>query len=111
LAFAAFHAHDANSRSIGIEHCARTPGELGKTDVGLPPSDGQYRASAKLVAYLLTAAGLQPTREYVMGHHEIDPKTTHTGCPDSCGWDWSYYINLVRLEFEALVPPTAPLVA
>src|SRR5690349_12694747 len=42
LAYAAYHAHAANSHSIGVEHCARTPGELSKTDPGLPPSDALY---------------------------------------------------------------------
>jgi N-acetyl-anhydromuramyl-L-alanine amidase AmpD len=38
LRYAAFHAHSVNSRSVGIENCARTPGELGPDDPGLPPS-------------------------------------------------------------------------
>ena len=110
LAFAAYHAHAANAHSVGIEHCARTPGELYKSDPGLPPSDALYAASAKVVAYLLVAAGLPVDRAHVKGHAEADPNTTHTRCPDGCGWDWDKYMVLVQAEFDKLVPP-APLVA
>lgn len=93
----AWHAHDASLDSIGIEHCAREPGEFKKDDPGLPVSDAQYRASAKLVAYLLTAAGLNADRTTVLGHCEADKKTTHTGCPNSI-WDWDRYMPLVHEE-------------
>lgn len=96
----AWHAHDASLDSIGIEHCAREPGELYPTDPGLPVSDAQYAASAKLVAYLLKAAGLPANRTTVLGHCEADTKTTHTGCPNSI-WDWSRYMALVNKEMAA----------
>lgn len=110
LAFAAYHAHAANAYSVGVEHCARTPGELGKNDPGLPPSDALYAASARLVAYLLVAAHLPCDRDHVKGHAEADPSTTHTRCPDGCGWDWDRYMSMVKVEYDKLSPP-APLVA
>lgn len=109
LRFAAQHAHAANARSVGVEHCAREPREFGPTDPGLPPSPELYEASAKLVAYLCKAAGLPPTRDTIKGHAEADPQTTHTGCPDSAPWIWSYYMQLVDDEWKKLdgAPPFA----
>ena len=101
LRFAAQHAHAANAYSVGIEHCCREPGELGPSDLGLPPSDALYLASARLNAYLLVAGGLQPTRQYVQGHAQADPQTTHTGCPDSV-WDWPRYMDLVVAAYRAV---------
>src|SRR5579872_7376945 len=72
LRCAAQHAHDLNSHSVGIEHGCRTPGELGPNDQGLPPNDVLYQKSAFITAYLLKAAGLPPTRDYVKGHKEAD---------------------------------------
>lgn len=100
LADVAQHAHEANARSVGIEHCARTPAELGPDDPGLPPSDALYSASARLVAWLCKRAGLAPTRGVILGHAEADPKTTHTRCPLGCGWDWDHYISLVVASFN-----------
>lgn len=101
LADVAWHAHAANGASVGIEHCARTPRELGPQDTGLTPSTDQYNASAKLVAWLLRRAWLQPTRDVVLGHAEADPATTHKDCPTGCGWDWDLYMALVQREYEA----------
>ena len=108
----AYHAHSASSHSIGIEHCARTPGELGKGDPGLKPTEAQYRKSAQIVAWLLTAAGLVPElHKTIKGHAEADPTTTHTRCPNGCGWDWNTYMMMVNEEFAKLAAPPAPLVA
>ena len=95
LADVAWHAHAANGVSIGVEHCARTPGELGPQDPGLPPTVAQYASSAALVAWLCGVYGLPPDRHTIQGHAEIDPATTHRRCPDGCGWDWSRYMGLV----------------
>ncbi len=95
LADVAYHAHGANSASCGIEHCARTPGELSKEDPGLPPSEAQYAASAALVAWLCGAFRLKANRQTIQGHAEADPATTHTRCPDGCGWDWARYMALL----------------
>lgn len=95
LADVAYHAHQANRHSVGIEHCARTPGELGKDDPGLPPSAAQYVASASLVAWLCGAFRLKADRVTIQGHAEVDTSTTHTKCPTGCGWDWDYYMGLL----------------
>lgn len=100
----AWHAHAVNGISIGVEHCARTPGELGKGDAGLPPSDAQYASSAKLVAWLCVQLGLTPSRVCIMGHAEADASTTHADCPNGCGWDWSRYMGAVAAEYSQLVP-------
>lgn len=108
LRFAAWHAHDANASSIGIEHCARTPGELDDNDPGLSPSDALYGTSAQLVAYLLKAAGLPVQRgKTIFGHAEIDKKTTHTKCPDGCGWDWPRYLAMVQARYDMIGQPPA----
>ena len=95
LADVAYHAHLANGVSVGVEHCARTPGELGPKDDGLPPSAIQLAASAKLVAWLCAVGGLPVDRHSIQGHAEIDPATTHRQCPEGCGWDWGRYMGLV----------------
>lgn len=106
LRFAAYHAHAANARSIGIEHCIRQPGVLGQNDPGLPPSPALYAASAWLQAYLLHAAGLQPDRRTtIRGHAECDPATTHTGCPTLDGWIWDDFWPMLSNEFDAQLPP------
>lgn len=108
LAYAAYHAHTANSYSVGIEHCAREPNEpsFPAGDPGLPPTEAQYQKSAWLVAYLCTAAGMVPTHGVnVIGHNKADPQTTHTGCPDAAPWDWLHYMDLVNQAYAALNPP------
>lgn len=112
LRCAAYHAHGANSHSVGIEHCARTPGELYRGDPGLKPTQVQYRKSAYICAWVLAGAGLVPKRGVnIKGHAEADPTTTHTRCPDGCGWDWDLYMSMVNEEYAKLVGPPAPLVA
>ena len=46
----AWHDSGRNGCSVGIEHCARTPGELGRNDAGLSLTEAQLDASAELVA-------------------------------------------------------------
>ena len=91
----AYHAHLANRVSVGIEHCCRTPRELGKDDPGLPPTEAQLMAGAQLVAWLCRQAGLSPSRAVILGHAEADPKTTHTGCPTSAGINLDAYVQRV----------------
>jgi N-acetyl-anhydromuramyl-L-alanine amidase AmpD len=101
LADVAWHAHAANACSVGIEHCARTPKELGPDDPGLPPSDALYEASARLTAWLIKRVNLTgPVRNHVLGHSEADHTTSHDRCPSGCGWDWPRYIALVEAELE-----------
>lgn len=97
----AYHAHAANRSSVGIEHCARPPGSLGKTDLGLPLTDLQLVASARLVAWLLARCHLPANRTVIQGHSEIDKKTSHTGCPNSL-WPWERYMALVDAEYASL---------
>lgn len=97
----AWHAHAANWDSVGVEHCARSPGELGRGDPGLPPSPALYATSAKLVAHLLKAAGLAAARGVtVIGHAAADPATTHADCPDGA-FDWAVYWPLLLQEMAA----------
>ncbi len=101
----AWHAHAASFIGIGIEHCARTPGEWSPRDPGLPPSDAQYLASARLVAWLAKRFGFNPVRGVgVKGHAEADPRTTHTRCPDGCGWNWELYMGLVASAYVNSAP-------
>jgi len=101
----AWHASNANAYSIGIEHCAREPGEFTRTthkpDAGLPVSEAQYQSSAVMVAWICKGLGLQPTRDSIKGHCEVDVVTTHTGCPNSI-WDWDHYMALVQAEYAKL---------
>ena len=86
----AHHASSANSRSIGIEHNATTTRDYA-------PTDAQYRNSAKLVAWLCAEIGIPADRAHVLGHSEVDPKTTHTSCPNSV-WDWDTYMGYLAIE-------------
>ena len=108
----AFHGHDANSSSIGIEHQARTRGELKSSDPGMEATEEQYLASARLVYSLCAKYGLplhiawlnDPARRPggpVRGHHEADSKTTHTNCPEgkkgtSVAWKWERYKAVMK---------------
>ncbi len=90
----AHHANGANRRSIGIEHNATTTADHA-------PTDAQYRSSAKLVAWLCAQLGIPADRTHVLGHSEVDTKTTHTSCPNSV-WDWQIYMGYVAAEAAAL---------
>lgn len=92
----AWHAHAANGTSVGIEHCARSPGELSKDDPGMPPTQAQLQASARLVVWLCRNAGLPITRDVVKGHAEIDPQTTHLDCPVRAGIDLDALVQLAN---------------
>lgn len=82
----AWHAHHANSDSIGIEHIANT------TDA--PPTESQYCASAAVVRWLAETYGIPLDRQHILGHAEADPKTKHKDCPNAV-WDWDYYMDMV----------------
>jgi N-acetyl-anhydromuramyl-L-alanine amidase AmpD len=90
------HCHSVNQVSVGIEHCARTPGEFGIHDPGLPLADAQYKASALLVAWLCRVAGLPIDRAHIQGHAEADPVTTHRKCPLGAGWSWEKFMPMVE---------------
>lgn len=99
LSDVAWHAHSANATSVGIEHCARTPKTFSSSDPGMPPTEEQYDASAKLVAWLCHQMGLIPDRDTIQGHCEIDDETTHTECPQGCGWNWLDFMAKVTDEY------------
>jgi N-acetyl-anhydromuramyl-L-alanine amidase AmpD len=90
----AWHARSANGTSIGIEHVARSPRELGPDDAGFAVTREQYRSSARLVRWLCERYGLPLDRAHVQGHSEADPGTTHTDCPNRI-WDWRSYMALL----------------
>lgn len=110
----AWHAKGWNSNSIGIEHVARSPGELkqwaslssrtrrslvpegvaidGATDPGFPPTEVQLAASAKLVAWLCHTFDLVVDRRAIRPHCE-NPQTTHLDCGRD--WPWDSYLAAV----------------
>lgn len=90
----AWHATSANRISVGIEHCARSPRELGRDDAGLPVTEAQYQASAKLVRFLCEGLGVPVDRDHIKGHCEA-AKTTHEDCPNRI-WDWPRYMRLLH---------------
>ncbi|WP_199857819.1 N-acetylmuramoyl-L-alanine amidase [Erythrobacter sp. EC-HK427] len=99
----AWHAGNrtANRRSIGIEHVAVKQGgaTYGRTHYPhTPPSEAEYRASAKLVAHLCKKYSLPANRTTIVGHSEINTSTSHTSCPNGA-WDWDAYMPLVAEEF------------
>lgn len=122
LADRAWHAGAANARSIGIEHCARTPGELDRlwprltmakrrllvadpalaespTDPGLPLTEPQLLASARLVRWLCERYGWPVDSEHIGPHCEV-PGTTHIDCgldvERGGSWPWRRYWQMLR---------------
>jgi N-acetylmuramoyl-L-alanine amidase/V8-like Glu-specific endopeptidase/N-acetyl-anhydromuramyl-L-alanine amidase AmpD len=91
----AYHAHAANTRSIGIEHVAESPATAKKRNrATLAPTEAEYAASAALVNWLCDTYQIPEDREHIIGHSEADGATTHQDCPDSV-WDWDYFMQLV----------------
>lgn len=110
----AWHAKGWNSNSIGIEHVARSPGELkqwaslssrtrrslvpegvaidGATDPGFTPTEVELAASAKLVAWLCHTFDLVVDRRAIRPHCE-NPQTTHLDCGRD--WPWDSYLAAV----------------
>ncbi|MFL0355806.1 N-acetylmuramoyl-L-alanine amidase [Erythrobacter sp. GH1-10] len=99
----AWHAGNraANRRSIGIEHVAvkRGGATYGQTTYPYtPPTEEEYRASARLVAHLCRKYGLEPNRTTIVGHNEINARTGHSSCPTGA-WDWDHYMPMVAEEY------------
>lgn len=110
----AWHAKGWNSNSIGIEHVARSPGELkqwaslsertrrslvpkdapidGATDPGFPLTEAQLAASARLVAWLCFTFDWAVDRRAIRPHCE-NPQTTHSDCGRD--WPWDSYLAAV----------------
>ena len=99
----AHHASQANSRSVGIEHNGNKPSRHNARD--LPPTEPQYEASARLVAWLCQQLGIPADREHIRGHMEISPADDHD-CPSSI-WDWDHYMACVHAAVAALAAPIA----
>lgn len=117
--YAAWHDSGRNKRSIGIEHVARTPGELNckwdglskatkqalgakssdALDPGLLLTEEQLDASAALVAWLLKQLDL--SIDSVVPHCS-NPSSTHRDCgrdvADGGIWDWSDYRRRINAK-------------
>ena len=106
----AWHAGNGwvNRHSIGIEH-------EGYTKVVGIYTDLEYRASARLVAWLLRRSHLAADRAHVIGHSEV-PDPNHAGLFGGFAhhtdpgkfWDWARYIAYVRSYLAGLEPPALP---
>jgi hypothetical protein len=94
----AWHAGNwkINQHSVGIEHVGDTYDAAGW------PIE-QYRASAKLVAWIATKCGIPIDRQHIIGHYQVpDPNDpTQGGGSDHHTdpgpyWNWGLYMRLVR---------------
>ena len=94
----AWHAGNwkVNVRSIGVEHEGYVDDPAGFTAK-------QYRASARLVAYIARRALMPIDRRHIIGHSEVpnpfDP--SQRGGSDAhsdpgSSWNWAAYLRLVR---------------
>jgi hypothetical protein len=82
----AYHARNANSRALGIEH-------EGFVDNPSWFTDSMYRSSAALTKWLCERHGLPKTRSVIVGHNEV-PGNDHTD--PGPHWNWNYYMSLVN---------------
>ncbi len=92
----AWHAGhwSTNEQSVGIEHEGFTYGPLGFTDA-------QYRASARLAAWIARRSLMPIDRKHVIGHSQVpDGRGGRGGSSHHTDpgphWKWSYYLRLVR---------------
>ncbi len=81
----AWHVRSYNSRAIGLEH----EGYAGRNNW----TDAQYRASARLTAWLCRAYGIPRNRQRILGHVEV-PGNDHTD--PGRFFNWTYYMQLVN---------------
>ena len=92
LEHTAWHDSGRNGESVGIEHVARTPGELGPDDAGLALTEEQLAASAVLVSWLLGHLGLE--LDAVVPHCS-NPESSHRDCgldvAEGGIWPWATY--------------------
>lgn len=93
----AYHAGNwtYNTQSIGIEH------EGYVTAPNVWYTDTMYKSSAALTRAIARKYGIPLDRSRIIAHSEV-PGATHTD-PGS-GWNWTYYMQLVRQEVPP--PPT-----
>ncbi|NKI40907.1 peptidoglycan-binding protein [Streptomyces physcomitrii] len=81
----AWHARDANSHALGIEH-------EGFVDDPSWFTDAMYRSSAALTKHLCDTHGIPKDRAHILGHVEV-PGNDHTD--PGPHWNWDYYMQLV----------------
>ncbi|MFI5628589.1 N-acetylmuramoyl-L-alanine amidase [Streptomyces sp. NPDC051664] len=82
----AYHAKQANSSALGIEH-------EGYIDDPSWFTDTMYRASAALTRSLCDKYGIPKDRAHIIGHSEA-PGTDHTD--PGRYWDWNRYMGFVE---------------
>jgi N-acetylmuramoyl-L-alanine amidase len=107
LADIAWHAGNrrVNAHSIGIEHVGFAGDSRGFTAP-------EYRASARLVAWLCLRYRIPVDRRHIIGHADVpDPRhpglfggRSHHSDPGQF-WRWGHYLRLVRHDVELLLPP------
>lgn len=83
----AHHAGAANEWSIGIEHNTRAAMDTKLTAA-------QYLKSAELVSWICKMQGIPIDRNYIVGHSEADPGTTHSRCPGRV-LNWETYMAAI----------------
>lgn len=86
----AWHCIGGNSDTIGIENSARTRGERGPGDDGLPVTEANYVATAALVRWLCWTYAIPMDRAHIVGHNEL--AANHADCPTG-QWDWTYFMG------------------
>ena len=93
----AWHAGhwDTNEQSVGIEHEGFTYGPGGFTDA-------QYRASARLAAWIARRSLMPIDRRHLLGHRDVpDGRGGRGGSSHHTDpgprWNWARYLRLVRL--------------
>jgi N-acetyl-anhydromuramyl-L-alanine amidase AmpD len=106
----AWHAGNwrVNEESIGIEHVGITGDPSGFTRA-------EYRASARLAAYVARTSLIPINRRHFIGHAQVrDPDDPLAGggidnhTDPGPFWNWPYYLRLVR-AFAYPKPPKPPV--
>ena len=105
----AWHAGNVlvNRSSIGIEHA----GFSARADT----TAAQYRASARLVAYLCVRYRIPIDRRHIIAHAEV-PHPYLKGVKGGKNrhwdpgphWNWTHYLNLIRSYAQTSPPPPPP---
>ena len=92
----AWHAGNwrVNSDSVGIEHEGFTYGPDGFTGA-------QYRASARLTAWIANRSLMPIDRAHIIGHADVPAPGAAVAAPahhtdPGPNWQWSHYLRLVR---------------
>ncbi|GLW05922.1 hypothetical protein Misp01_10520 [Microtetraspora sp. NBRC 13810] len=81
----AWHAGDANRRSVGIEH-------EGFVNDASWFTDAMYRSSAALTRDIADRYGIPKDRTHIVGHSQV-PGATHTD--PGPNWNWTTYMQYV----------------